>query len=258
MNGSNNSQKNILTRSDGATIAYDQIEGVGPGVVFLHGLKSDRGGTKAAHLLQYCTQTGRPFVTFDMFGHGDSSGDFIDGSISRWTDDALDVIDTLTEGPQVLIGSSMGGWVMLQTALARADRIKGLIGIAAAPDFTETLIWDALSAEQRDAFNTDGRLKMPSDYQEDPYDIGLTLIEDGRANLLLNAPIPFAGPVRLLHGLVDDDVPWQVSVTTAECLTSEDVTVTLVKDGKHNLSRPDDLDLLTETLDTVIAKVTAL
>ena len=258
MNESNNSQKNILTRSDGATIAYDQIEGVGPGLVFLHGLKSDRRGTKAAHLLQYCTQTGRPFVTFDMFGHGDSSGDFIDGSISRWTDDALDVIDTLTEGPQVLIGSSMGGWVMLQTALARADRIKGLIGIAAAPDFTETLIWDALSAEQRDVFNTDGRLKMPSDYQEDPYDIGLTLIEDGRANLLLNAPIPFAGPVRLLHGLVDDDVPWQVSVTTAECLTSEDVTVTLVKDGKHNLSRPDDLDLLTETLDTVIAKVRAL
>ncbi|MDG2242088.1 MAG: alpha/beta hydrolase [Rhodospirillaceae bacterium] len=255
MIGSNNSQKNILTRSDGATIAYDRIKGDGPGVVFLHGLKSDRGGTKAAHLFQYCAKVGRPFVTFDMFGHGESAGNFIDGSISRWTDDTLDVIDTLTEGPQVLIGSSMGGWVMLQAALARAECIKGLIGIAAAPDFTETLIWEALSPAQRDAFQAEGRLRMPSDYQEDPYDIGLTLIENGRSNLLLNAPIPFAGPVRLLHGLVDEDVPWQVSVKTAECLTSEDVNVTLVKEGKHNLSRPNDLDLLTKTLDAVITKI---
>jgi pimeloyl-ACP methyl ester carboxylesterase len=256
MNGSDNSQKNILTRSDGATIAYDQISGDGPGVIFLHGLKSDRRGTKAAHLLKYCEASDQPFITFDMFGHGDSSGDFVDGSISRWTDDALAVIDALTEGPQVLIGSSMGGWVMLKTALARPDRIKGLIGIAAAPDFTETLIWGSLSQDQRESVMTTGRLEMPSVYQEEPYDIGLTLIEDGRSNLLLNKPISFSGPVRLLHGLTDDDVPWQVSVTTAEHLTGEDVTVTLVKDGKHNLSRPDDLDLLTETLESILAKVT--
>ena len=255
MNGSDNSQKNILTRSDGATIAYDRIAGDGPGVVFLHGLKSDRGGTKAAHLLNYCTATGRPFVTFDMYGHGESSGDFVDGSISRWTDDALAVIDTLTDGPQVLIGSSMGGWVMLKTALARPDRIKGLIGIAAAPDFTETLIWNTLSKEQQDAVVATGHLTMPSEYQEEPYDIGLTLIEDGRSNLLLHKPIPFTGPARLLHGLVDEDVPWQVSVKTAKCLTSDNVAVSLVKDGKHNLSRPNDLDLLTETLETVLAKV---
>ena len=256
MIGSNNSQDNILARSDGATIAYDQISGDGPGVVFLHGLKSDRGGTKAAHLLQYCAAAGRPFITFDMFGHGDSSGAFVDGSISRWTEDALAVIDALTDGPQILIGSSMGGWVMLKTALARPDRIKGMIGIAAAPDFTETLIWDSLSEDQRRAVITTGRLEMPSEYQEEPYDIGLTLIEDGRSQLLLNNSIPFSGPVRLLHGLVDDDVPWHVSVATAERLTSQDVTVALVKDGKHNLSRPNDLDLLTETLETVLAKVT--
>lgn len=255
MNGSDNSQKNILTRSDGATIAYDQISGAGPGVVFLHGLKSDRSGTKAAHLMAYCAASRRPFITFDMFGHGDSSGAFVDGSITRWTEDALAVIDALTEGPQILIGSSMGGWVMLNTALARPDRIKGMIGIAAAPDFTETLIWDSLSEDQRQAVVTTGRLEMPSEYQEEPYDIGLRLIEDGRSNLLLNNSISFSGPVRLLHGLMDEDVPWQVSVTITERLTSEDVTVTLVKDGAHNLSRPDDLELLTETLESVLTKV---
>ncbi|NKB44219.1 MAG: alpha/beta fold hydrolase [Alphaproteobacteria bacterium] len=254
MNGSDNSQKNILTRSDGATIAYDRITGNGPGVVFLHGLKSDRGGTKAAHLLKYCAATGRPFVAFDMYGHGDSSGDFIDGSISRWTDDALAVIDNLTDGPQVLIGSSMGGWIMMKAALARPDRINGLIGIAAAPDFTETLIWDTISKEQQDTVMATGRLTMPSEYQEEPYDIGLGLIEDGRSNLLLHKPILFTGPVRLLQGLVDEDVPWHVSVTTADCLTSQDVTVTLIKDGKHNLSRPSDLDILTETLESVLTK----
>lgn len=255
MNGLENSQKNILTRSDGATIAYDQIAGDGPGVVFLHGLKSDRRGTKASHLYSYCQSCGRPFLTLDMFGHGDSSGNFVDGSISRWTEDAVTAIDALTSGPQIIVGSSMGGWVMLSTALARPDRVAGLIGIAAAPDFTESLIWDVLTEEERAAFIESGRLTMPTAYQEEPYEIGYRLIEDGRKNLLLSTAIPLSGPVHLLHGFADEDVPWAVSVTTAEQLESEDVSVTLIKDGAHNLSRPSDLDLLTQSLETMFKKV---
>lgn len=256
MNGLENSQKSILPRSDGATIAYDQIEGIGPGIVFLHGLKSDRRGTKASHLFDYCKASGRSFLTLDMYGHGDSSGDFIDGSITRWTEDAVAAIDDLTTGPQILVGSSMGGWVMLKAALTRPDRIAGLIGIAAAPDFTETLIWNSLSEDERAEVENTGRLTMPTSYEEDPYDIGFTLIEDGRANLLLANPIPFTGPAHFLHGLADEDVPWTVSVQIAECLESTDAHATLVKDGAHNLSRPNDLDLLTRSLRVILEKVT--
>lgn len=255
MNGLENSEKSILPRSGGATIAYDQIAGTGPGVVFLHGLKSDRRGTKASHLYSYCQSKGHPFLTLDMFGHGDSSGDFVEGSITKWTDDAVTAIDALTTGPQIIVGSSMGGWVMLNTARARPDRVVGLVGIAAAPDFTETLLWGTLPEQEREAFIKSGRLTMPTAYQEDPYEIGYTLIEDGRTNLLLNAPIPFSGPAHFLHGLADDDVPWTVSVSAAERLTSEDVCVTLVKDGAHNLSRPSDLDLLAQSLDAILKKV---
>lgn len=255
MNGLENSQKSILPRSDGATIAYDQINGIGPGIVFLHGLKSDRRGTKASHLYDHCKASGRPFLTLDMYGHGDSSGNFIDGSITRWTEDAVAAIENLTTGPQILVGSSMGGWIMLKTALERPDRIAGLIGIAAAPDFTETLIWDSLSEVERDAVEKSGRLTMPTSYEEDPYDIGFTLIEDGRSNLLLTNSIPFTGPVHLLHGLADEDVPWTISVQITECLESTDAQTTLVKDGAHNLSRPSDLDLLTRSLDVLLEKV---
>jgi pimeloyl-ACP methyl ester carboxylesterase len=255
MNGLENSLKSILPRSDGATIAYDQINGDGPGVIFLHGLKSDRRGTKASHLYDFCKASGRPFLTLDMYGHGDSSGDFIDGTITRWTEDAVAAIDDLTTGPQIIVGSSMGGWVMLKTALARPGRIAGLIGIAAAPDFTETLIWDALSEDERVAVENTGRLTMPTNYEEDPYDIGFRLIEDGRSNLLLGNPIPFSGPTHLLHGLADQDVPWTVSVQIAECLESNDAHATLVKDGAHNLSRAGDLDLLTRSLEVILGKV---
>ncbi|MEQ9445059.1 MAG: alpha/beta hydrolase [Rhodospirillaceae bacterium] len=258
MSGSELIQSASLTRSDGATIAFDQIHGEGPGVIFLHGLKSDRGGTKAAHLMRYCQSKNIPYLTFDMFGHGESSGDFVQGSITRWTEDALAILDELTTGPQILVGSSMGGWVMLKTALARTNRVAGLIGIAAAPDFTEDLMWVSLTQDQREAFLETGRLSLPTSYEDEPYDIGIKLIEDGRCALLLKAPIAFTGPVRLLHGLEDSDVPWQTAVKISEQLTSNDVTLTLVKDGLHNLSRPQDLDLLTSTLDGLVAKVGAL
>lgn len=240
------------TRTDGTILAYTQVGGQQPGLIFLHGLNSDRGGTKAEALLEYCTEKNRAFLSLDMFGHGDSSGDFQDGSITRWTEDAVAVLDALTSGPQILVGSSMGGWVMLRAALQRPGRIAGLIGIAAAPDFTEDLMWASFTADQRSELITNGQVELPSDYSDEPYMIAQLLIEDGRRNLLLRDAIPIDAPVRLLHGQKDEDVPWQTALTLAERLTSRDVEMTLIKNGDHRLSRPQDLRMLCTTVDRLI------
>lgn len=258
-----------LPRADGHHLAYDRLApsraGAGPTVVFLHGLNSDRGGTKALALEDHCRRTGRAFVRFDMFGHGQSSGTFTDGCISRWTDDTVAVIDRLTQapaagsagGPVVLVGSSMGGWVMLRAALARPARVAGLFGIAAAPDFTEDLMWAQFSADQRAALAANGFVDLPSDYADGPYRISRRLIEDGRRNLVLRGPIALACPVRLVHGQRDASVPWQTALKLAECLASSDVQILLVKDGNHRLSRPHDLQRLCAVLDDLIAAVGA-
>jgi pimeloyl-ACP methyl ester carboxylesterase len=162
------------------------------------------------------------------------------------------MLDKLTVGPQVVVGSSMGGWIMLLLALARPARIAGLIGIAAAPDFTEDLVWHELSAAQRTQMMTDGVVEIPSDYDGPPMRLSRHLIEDGRANQILGRPIDIGCPVRLLHGQRDASVPWQRSLLIAERLTSPDVTTILVKDGDHRLSRPQDLALLIQTLDEMI------
>ncbi len=234
----------ILTRRDGATIAYRHLEGDNPGIVFLHGLNSDKDGTKAVALLDLCRREGRGFLAMDMFGHGESSGDFMDGTISRWVDDVYDVMLQVCSGPQVVVGSSMGGWIMLRVALEQPSLVSGLIGIAAAPDFTEDLMWAAMSAADREHLQSHGFIEQPSEYSDDPYIISLKLIEDGRENLVLRAPIPITKPVHLLHGQQDDDVPWRVSLDVQDKVEGEDVTVTLVKDGDHRLSREQDLDLL--------------
>lgn len=244
-------QFDILSRSDGATIAYNKLDGASPGVVFLHGLDSDRNGTKAQALEAHCQNIGRAFVTFDMFGHGDSSGNFSDGGISRWTDDALAVLDELTTGPQVLVGSSMGGWVMVRAALARPERIAGLVGIAAAPDFTEDLMWDQFSDTEKQTLAENGRLEQPSDYDDEPYVISAHLIEDGRTCLVLRDEIAYSGPVRLLQGQKDTDVPPETALRLSEHLSSEDVETILIKDGDHRLSRPQDLRRLLAILDSL-------
>jgi pimeloyl-ACP methyl ester carboxylesterase len=210
-------------------------------VVFLGGFKSDMTGSKASALDQFCYERGLDFLRFDYSGHGASGGDFLDGTISRWTDDALAAIDRLTEGKLILVGSSMGGWIMLLAALQRSTRIAGLVGVAAAPDFTEELIWGALSEAERARMLRDGRLEQPSEYSAEPYVITRALIEDGRRHLLLQAPIAIDVPVRLLHGMADPDVPHRQSLRLAERLVSQDVAVTLIKDGDHRLSRPQDL-----------------
>jgi pimeloyl-ACP methyl ester carboxylesterase len=215
-----------------------------PGIVFLGGFASDMTGTKATALDAYCAATGRAFVRFDYTGHGQSSGRFTDGTISQWRDDALGVIDALTEGPQILVGSSMGGWLMLLCALARPQRIAGLIGLAAAPDFTEELMWGEMDETMRATLMKDGRIAEPSAYSDQPYVITRDLIEDGRRHLLLGREISLSAPLRLLHGQRDEDVPWNFALRLAERVSGDDVIVTLIKDGDHRLSRPQDLERL--------------
>jgi pimeloyl-ACP methyl ester carboxylesterase len=240
-----------LNRGNGIELAWRKTTGSTPMVVFLPGFRSDMNGEKAVHLATHCAARGQAMLRFDYSGHGASTGRFEDGTIGIWAADALAVIDQLTEGPLILVGSSMGGWIALLTARARPHRIAALIGIAAAPDFTETLMWAAMSQAERATLTNEGVLHVPSQYG-DPYPITRGLIEDGRNHLLLHAPIPLACPVRLLHGQCDPDVPWETSLRIAERITGPDVHVTLVKDGDHRLSRPADLALLTRTVDALL------
>ena len=236
----------------GETVAYRRRRGKAPGVVFLGGFMSDMTGTKAEALDRFCAARGQAYVRFDYFGHGVSSGAFKDATVGRWKDDALAVLEAATEGPQVLVGSSIGGWIMLLAALARPQRIKALVGIAAAPDATEDLMWAELGDEQRAAMLRDGFLRMPSEYSPEGYIYTRALIEDGRRHLVMRAPIPLSCPVRLLHGLRDPDVPWRTSLALSDKLESRDVRVTLVKDGDHRLSTDADLALLMRTLEPLV------
>ena len=242
----------ILTREDGATIAYHRRRGRSPGVVFLGGFMSDMTGNKALALDRFCESRGHAFLRFDYFGHGQSSGAFADATVSRWRDDALAAFDALTDGPQVLVGSSLGGWIMLLLAAARPQRIKALIGIAAAPDATEDLMWAQFPPAVRQTIEREGAARIPSAYSEQGYLITRKLIEDGRRHLIMQSAIPFGGPVRLLHGMRDDDVPWQRSLALAERLAAVDVRITLVKEGDHRLSRDADLAVLMQTLTALL------
>jgi pimeloyl-ACP methyl ester carboxylesterase len=228
------------------------MAGAGPGILFLGGFMSDMTGTKAMRLETFCQAAGREFTRFDYRGHGQSEGRFEAGNISLWLEDTLAVLDQVSEGPQVLVGSSMGGWIMLLAALARPTRVRGLVGVAAAPDFVARMLESFDAGQRRELWET-GITHRPSPYSPTPYPITRQLIEDGRRHLLLDRPIALTLPVRLLHGLDDDSVPWRVSLALAERLQSADVRVTLVKGGDHRLSSEADLDLLTRTVAEVCA-----
>ena len=217
------------------------MTGLSPGVMFLGGFSSDMTGTKAGALAAFARETGRAYVRFDYLGHGESSGSFSEGTIGRWAEDAIAVLDEVAEGPQVLVGSSMGGWIMILAALARPKRVAGLVGIAAAPDFTEDLMWRRYTPEIRAQLEEDGVYYEPSEYSDEPYPITMRLIEDGRRHLVLDRPIPIHCPVRLIHGQKDEEVPWMTAPQIAERLLAEDVRVSLIKDGDHRLSRSQDL-----------------
>jgi len=242
-----------LDRGDGVELAWVKTDGRGPTIVFLPGYRSDMTGDKATALAAFCAEQGHAMLRFDYSGHGSSGGRFEDGTIGIWTADALTAIDRLTQGSLILVGSSMGGWIALLCALARQERAAALVGIAAAPDLTEVLMWQAMNFEQRARIMEHGIIHVPSGYGE-PIPITRALIEDGRNHLVLSAPIPLHCPVRLLQGQADPDVPWEMALRIAEQVQSADVQVTLVKDGDHRLSRPQDLALLRRLIGGLLAQ----
>ena len=233
-------------------LAYVFEPGRAPCVVFLSGYRSDMSGTKAQYLADLCRAQGHAMLRFDYSGHGASGGQFENGSISAWTQDALTVIKAAVDGPLILIGSSMGGWIMLHVALALGPQVSGMIGIAAAPDFTRDLMWRDLTAEQRQTLNRDGIILLDSEYDSDGYPVTKTFIEDGEKNLLMGNPIDIHCPVRLIQGMLDTEVPWETAVQLSQALITSDVRVCLVKNGDHRLSENVQLQLLGSTLEEVL------
>lgn len=234
----------LFARPDGLKLAHRHRHGAGPTIVFLPGYMSDMEGGKAIALDDWAARTGRAMLRLDYAGNGASEGRFEDGTLASWRDDALLLIDSLVEGPVVLAGSSMGGWLALLIALARPDRVVGLVGIAAAPDFTE---WGFTDADKA-LLATEGRIVEPTPYGDDPYVTTLAFWESGQALRLLEGTIAIDCPVRLLHGQADADVPWQIALRLADRLRSSDVQTLLVKDGDHRLSRDTDIALLIRTV----------
>ncbi|NDV01371.1 alpha/beta hydrolase [Pseudoroseicyclus tamaricis] len=229
----------------GRRIAYHLTEGEGPAVVFLGGFRSDMEGTKALFLEEWARERGRAFLRFDYSGHGASSGAFEEGAIGDWAEDAEAAIDLL-EGPLVLVGSSMGGWISLLLARGRPERVAGLVTIAAAPDFTVEM-WEAFSQAQRDELMEAGLTLRPSDYG-DPYPITRRLIEDGRSHLVLTHPLALPMPVRMLQGTADTDVPQHRALALLDHAEGEDIRLTLVKGADHRFSTPACLQLIGEAV----------
>ncbi|MER2605744.1 MAG: alpha/beta hydrolase [Siculibacillus sp.] len=244
-------------------IAVARRAGAGPGLLWLGGFRSDMAGSKALALDAHGAARGRAVTRFDYSGHGVSGGRFEDGTISRWAEEAKAVFDT-TAGAQILIGSSMGGWMSLLVARAHlaqvgadASRIAGLVLIAPAPDFTEELMWAGFSEEIRREILESGRYHEPSAYSDEPHVITRALIEDGRRNLLLGGTIETGCPVTILQGLLDESVPWSHAIRLTEKLRRDDVTLTLVKDGDHRLSRPQDIALMLRAIDEAAERIAA-
>ncbi len=241
----------FLTTAEGRRIAYHKTEGKGPCVVFLGGLKSDMEGTKAIHLEAWAKAQGRAFLRFDYSGHGESSGTFVEGCIGDWHQDALAVVNTLLDGPYVLVGSSMGGWQSLLLARAQPDRLAGLVTIAAAPDFTEDSYWAGFDAVQKKALEDVGHVELPSDYME-PYIITKRMIVDGRDNLVLRSPLRFDCKVRFLQGTEDTAVSTETAVRLLEHVEGDDVRLLLVKGADHRFSDDTCLGLIEAAVDEVL------
>lgn len=232
-------------------LAYDQTPGKGPGIVFLGGFKSSKDGTKAQHLERWAKAQGRAFLRFDYSGHGASGGAFEDGTIGRWCEDASAIINGLTDGPQVIVGSSMGGWIACLLARQMPARFAGLVTIAAAPDFTEDRYWAGFDADQRAALLSDGRVAVESPYDPEPYIITRALIEDARDHLIFRSPLRFPFPTRLLHGTEDEAIPVDTATRLFEHVTGDDIRLTLVKGADHRFSTPDCLELITRSIDEI-------
>lgn len=255
----------LAVGADARRIAIRARPGTAPGIFWLGGFKSDMKGTKAVALDEHAAKTGRASIRFDYSGHGESGGKFEDGTISKWLEESLAVFKDRARGPQIVVGSSMGGWMALLLARALAAEpslapdatLAGLVLIAPAPDFTEELMWKSFSDDVRAQIEATGQWQRPSAYGDDPYPITRALIEDGRRHLLLGRPIQVKCPVRILQGVLDPDVPWQHAMKLVSCLAQDDVAMTLVKDGDHRLSRPEDIERLIRTVDELAAEISA-
>lgn len=245
---------------DGADIAVRARPGANPGLVWLGGYRSDMIGTKAEVIDRWAAENGKASTRHDYSGHGESGGDFADGTISRWLGESLAVFRRFTTGPQILIGSSMGGWIALRMIqeLRKAGEggcVAGLVLIAPAPDFTAELMEPELTAGQKRDLADKGYLEEMSEYSDEPNIFTRALFEDGRQNRVLTGPIDTHCPVHILQGQADPDVPWALALKLVEHLPADDVTLTLVKDGDHRLSRPQDLDLLVRTIEQMVRLV---
>jgi len=236
-------------------LAYKKLEGKGPTVVFFSGFMSDMEGSKALALEEFCSARGQAYVRFDYSGHGKSSGDFKDGTIGAWAEDAAAIMDQVTSGDLILVGSSMGGWIGLLCALKRKERVKGFVGLAAAPDFTRELCWDLYSDEIKETLRQDGVYYEACDYGDDPYPMTMKLLEEGNDHLLLNREIDLDCPVRLIQGMRDPDVPAITAQRICAALKSDDVIITYVKNGDHRLSTAADLKRLCQIVKELSGKL---
>lgn len=241
----------ILKLENGQEIAFHRQDGVGPGVVFLGGFKSDMEGKKALYLAEWAKANGRAFLRFDYTGHGRSSGAFVDGCVGDWANDAMAAITKLTDGPQILVGSSMGGWISLLVCRAMPEKVSGLVGIAAAPDFTEDSIWANFDANQRQAIIETGQIDLPSDYSDEPYIITRKLIEDGRNQLVLRTPLSLPFPVRFLQGTDDADVEQSVALKLLGHASGDNIRLTLLKGANHSFSSPECLAMIEAAINEV-------
>jgi len=240
-----------LDFADGRRIAFRHLPGAGPAVVFLPGYMSDMGGTKAAALWDWCAAQGRACLLLDYSGCGASSGDFAQGTLTRWCEEIVALVDHCRIDRLVLVGSSMGGWLMLLAAEALGARVAGLVGIAAAPDFTD---WGR-DAEQKAALMRGEVVLEDNPYGPEPTPMHPAFWADGQARRQLSGPIGFDGPVRLIHGQADEDVPFAISLRLAEALRSAEVAIHLVKAGDHRLSRPQDIALILGEIDRLLAQI---
>lgn len=244
----------------GARIAVRVREGKAPGIVWLGGYRSDMLGTKAETLADWASRHKHAFLRHDYSGHGESGGRFEDGTISRWLAESLAAFKAFSKGPQILVGSSMGAWIALRMAqelrkAGEGDRLAGLILLAPAPDFTRELVEPKLTEAQRRALDENGFFEEPSEYSDQPYMYTRALIEDGANNLVMSGPIDTHCPVQIIQGVADPDVPFAHALKLASLMPSDDVTLSLVPDGDHRLSRPQDLEMLTLAVEAMIERI---
>ena len=238
--------------SDGSFVSFRQIKGESPAVFYLHGTQSSIDSTKAVFVQNYCQSKGIAFTSLNFRGHGDSSGQYTDGNISMWLDDALSIFDNETKGPQIVVGSSMGGWIMLLLAIQRPERVKGLLGLAAAPDFTERL-WNLLPTDMKEKAEKEGLIRLPSEYTKEGEPFTMNLIQDGNNHLLLKNPISVKAKTILMQGDNDICVPFETAEEIKTQIGGNNVRVEKIAGGKHNLSTPEQLQMIAEFIDELRA-----